>query len=102
MPYKTIWEPSPRNMDLKVWEELPEDVEERDPQFFNPIRVARGYHEGEYHRFYFCHHCKGWIRGEAYEFSINTLAPHQLAGRQGTEYYCLHCGEQIGFFGVMS
>lgn len=101
MPYRQVYEPAPSNKSLPILEELPAGVMEDSLSL--TIREARGRTaDGVYRYFYFCRRCKGWIEGQANTYQVNTLAPHQLAGRSGTEYYCIRCGDEIGFMGMMS
>lgn len=101
MPWSQHWEPAPKDMSLPVMENLPEGVAEQR-QWFSSLREADGYINGEWKQYYFCHWCKGWIEGHANEYSVNTLNPGKLAGRQGTEYCCRRCGREIAFNGLMS
>ena len=51
---------------------------------------------------YFCPRCPGWVPGYPGSYDEDTFAPHQLAGRRGTVTYCLRCGEEIAFLGLVS
>lgn len=101
MPYVQHYVPAPKNMDLKVYPDLPGGyVEER-------IWLIHGYREarksGSFDTMYFCDlDCKGWIEGEPNDYPVNTLEPEHLAGRRGREYFCRRCGRQIAFIGLMS
>ncbi len=103
MPYSQHYFPAPKNPSLPVLKELPPGIAEDGRQWIHNLREASGYvAKGDYHFYTYCDHCGGWIRGHANEYEVNTLAPHQLAGRRGTEYYCQRCGEQLAFSGMMS
>lgn len=100
MPYRQVYEPAPKNMSLKVIEQLPEGYEEDRLFSFAGVKVYRK--SGSYDYLTKCHRCKGFIEGLPNEFQVNTLDTRHLAGRQGTEYYCQRCGSEIGFIGMMS
>lgn len=103
MPYRQVYEPAPKDMNLPVIKEgeLPAGVEEKR-WTLSSLREAAGMVGDEYLVFHFCHWCKGWIPGHANEYRVNTLDSSRLAGRQGQEYYCKRCGQEIGFSGLMS
>ncbi len=50
--------------------------------------------------YYYCRFCKGWVEGEPNEYKVNTLG--LLSGRQGTEYCCRRCGNEIDFVGCVA
>lgn len=95
MPWESHWVPAPKNLALPVLVELPEGVEEY-PAFGDVVRRASGIGR----RFYLCKRCKGWIEGDPTQSRVDTLAP--LSGRRGVETYCIRCGEEIAFSGLMS
>lgn len=100
MPYRQQYVPAPRNMKLTVYKELPKPFVEEEKDWLRGYRTAR---DSDYHMMYFCdHECKGWIEGHPNQYRVNTLEPTRLAGREGYEYYCLRCDEEIAFFGMMS
>ena len=47
-----------------------------------------------------CRYCGGWIEGQAFVVSVNTLGP--LSGRKGDQMHCARCGEELAFFGKVS
>jgi len=102
MPYHMVYEPAPADESLPVLKELPNGIAEY-PTLTSNLREAHGHTaDGLYRSYHFCAYCDGWIEGEANRYFVNTLNPQQLAGRQGTEYFCRRCGKEIGFMGVMS
>ncbi len=94
MPWQQQWVEAPKDLRLPVLAELPDGV--RELEF--PFGYKEAYGQGR--RFYSCRYCGGWIEGQPNSFPVNTLGP--LSGRQGTEYHCRRCGEQIHFDGIMS
>lgn len=102
MPWRQVYEPAPKNERLPILENLPNGVEEKSFSL-SAIREAWGHPTPEtFASYYHCYRCGGWIEGQPNSYQVNTLNPAMLAGRQGTEYYCRRCGEQIGFDGLMS
>lgn len=105
MPYKQVWFDASKDENIEVYRDLPPEYHERK---FGLWGVKQAELNVEYWKddkelwMYECHHCNGWIKGEPNKYEINTLRPSQLAGRQGTEFYCRRCGNQIGFMGIMS
>lgn len=105
MPWQQHWVEAQKNLNLPVFKELPLGLVREKSDFLYPFERAGQPTQGGYIRctHYYCDRdCKGWIEGFPNEYEVNTLAPYQLAGRQGTEWYCIRCGEQIGFLGVVS
>lgn len=102
MPWQQEWFEAPKDMNLPVLNKLPDGVHEKGYLSIGGLQEACGLMGEEWHEFYLCPHCKGWIEGIVNAFPVNNLNPTQLAGRQGTEYYCRRCGKEIGFFGLMS
>ena len=101
MPYRMVYEPAPKNMELLVYPDLPKEYAEQPHWLTIPFRWAR--HTETYEEMYFCDHdCKGWIEGNPNKYHVNTLEPEHLAGRRGEEFYCRRCGRQIAFVGLMS
>lgn len=96
MPYRQVYEEAPKNPKLPVLEKLPDGVHQSGLTW--GTKEAYGNHQ----HFYYCPHCKGWIEGHANEYQVNNLDSAHLAGRQGTEWYCLRCGNEIAFIGIMS
>ena len=76
MPYKMVWVPPEKNENIPVYQERP---------------AGPAYH---------CHHCKGWIKGMESTSEIDTMT--FMAGRRGTVFYCIRCGEETDFLGVIS
>jgi hypothetical protein len=107
MPIRTRYEhfEFPKNLDLPVHKELPEDFEKRE-LFLGPaiawLKLSIRERSDRVTFMYHCRHCEGWIPGEPYEHEINNLDSSRLCGRRGTEYYCRRCAEQIYFSGMMS
>jgi hypothetical protein len=104
MPWKLHFEEAPKNLNLTVYKELPLGLVIKS-DWLRSFKIAGKPTPGGWVSETHCYcnrDCQGWIEGIPNEYKVNTLAPHQLAGRQGTEYYCLRCGEQIAFFGVVS
>jgi hypothetical protein len=50
--------------------------------------------------YYYCMFCEGWVEGEPYEYTENTIGP--LCGRDGLVSACIRCGREIGFSGRVS
>jgi hypothetical protein len=94
MPWESSWVPAPSDPSLPVLAELPEGVAEW-PWPDDPRRA-----HGGGRRFYHCKRCGGWIEGNPTEYRVDTLAP--LSGRRGVETYCIRCGEEIAFSGMVS
>jgi len=86
-------------MDLPVLKDPPEGSEEG---FSFGYKSRRTRHPNPFHWWYFCHHCQGWIEGQPHENEVNNLDGRRLAGRKGTEFFCIRCAEEIGFSGMMS
>jgi hypothetical protein len=87
----------PKRMELPVVKELPSEFERR----FYKHEACTRYPESL--KFMTnCHHCGGWVPGQAHEHRVNTLDGSRLCGRKGTEYYCPRCGKEIHFSGMMS
>jgi hypothetical protein len=101
MPWITHYEPAPKDMNLPVRKDLPDGVTERK-WTLSHLREAHGIVGDDYLTFHYCDRCEGWIEGHANEYRVNTLDSSHLAGRQGTEYFCRRCGEEIAFSGLMS
>jgi hypothetical protein len=104
MPWRQVWEPSPKDENLPVLTELPIGVYEDHKLWPSSIglREADGEVDGKYATYTYCHHCNGWVKGTAVTETVNTLDASHLAGRQGTEYYCRRCGTELAFMGKMS
>jgi len=104
MPFRQQYFPAPQDRSLPVYHDLPpEYVASRFLDSHNATIKAEHYGEGKEQFMHYCRYCLGWIPGQANEFPINTMSHrHPLGGRQGTEYYCRRCGEQIGFSGIVS
>lgn len=104
MPYRLVWEDAPKDESLPVLKELPEGIEE-DAFILRWHSKRRKVHvviNGEFVQYHYCPECGGWIPGDYYEASVNTLDTRHLAGLHGTEYYCRRCGYQVAFEGMMS
>lgn len=109
--YKAEYFEFPKNPELPVFKEVPDGFEER-PYFLGPktawTKIAR-HSDGSVMRpqpklriLTFCHHCAGWVEGEAHENMVNDLDGSRLCGRKGTEFWCPRCGKEICFCGMMS
>jgi len=101
MPYQLEWFDAPEDKSLPVLDALPNGVAERT-RLFGPREAWGTPADGWFRRFHFCHHCGGWIEGDANEYHENTLDSAHLAGRRGKAYHCLRCGREIAFFGAVS
>lgn len=99
MPYRTIWEPAPKDMSLHVLSELPDGYSTGNYSLLSMIGIREA-RKGFTENMYFCDRCNGWIKGYPNEYKVDNLG--LLSGRHGTEYYCLRCGHEMGFMGVMS
>lgn len=104
MPYKLVWEPAPENKDIPVLETLPEGLNEK-PCWGNYKMAETPLEEVISKKipwiyYYHCHWCKGWIKGRPNEYREDTIGP--LSGRRGTAFYCIRCGNEIGFSGMVS
>jgi len=101
MPFRTKAEyfEYPQRPELSVLKELPESAENG---FTFGYKSQRTRHPEPFRQWFFCHHCGGWIEGEPHENEVNNLDGRRLAGRRGTEFYCIRCARQIGFSGMMS
>lgn len=100
MPYKSEWFDAPKNMSVQVFKDLPENYIEEPRYFLNKsFRIAK---TAKYSFAYFCNHkeCKGWILELPNEYEENTIGI--LSGRKGTVFYCVRCGNEIGFEGMYS
>jgi hypothetical protein len=95
VPYKQVWFDPPSDSSIPVLAELPEGVREFMPGMVDPPEAS-----GNRQRYYKCRYCKGWIPGIPRDYQVNTLAP--LSGRKGVETYCIRCGKEISFCGMMS
>lgn len=98
MPYEYVWKPAPRNLNLPIFNELPNEfVENYVWGFVKQIKVASNKRS---ELTYFCHskECNGWILGEPMENEEYTI----LSGRDGTAYYCCRCGCEISFVSRIS
>ena len=108
MPWQQVCQPAPKNLRLTIHKHLPVGMEEsRMGELLGYPRVAYPNlqlprDQWPFTEMHYCSHCGGWIPGEATEFKVSTLDSSRLAGRQGTEWYCGRCGEQIAFVGLMS
>lgn len=104
MPHRMVWYDAPHDENLPVLQELPEGIQEDQfmARWHPNRREARGRINDAYKTYVYCRRCGGWIEGKYYTSRVNTLNSRQLAGRQGTEYYCPRCGEQVDFEGIMS
>lgn len=100
MPYRQVYEPAPKNMKLPVLtdEQLPQGVVPR-AVLLGGVREAYGVVGDDFKTYHYCSHCKGWIEGSANAFPVHNLG--MLSGRSGQEYYCLRCGHEIAFIGMM-
>jgi len=94
MPYEQHWIPAPKDMSLPVRKDIPEGVEQNWLGY-------RSVTKGGLVRWYHCHYCDGWIEGHPSDYEVNNNLG-SLGGREGTEYYCKRCGEEIAFFGKMA
>lgn len=99
MPYRMVYEPAPKHLSMPVLKALPDGIHELRFSF-NGIREASGMVDDHIENYHFCPRCGGWIEGSVNEYEVNTMGP--LSGRQGTEYYCRRCGEEIGYIGAVS
>ena len=98
MPYQYVWKPAPRDLNLPIFNELPNEfVENYVWGFVKQIKVASN---DRSELAYFCHskECNGWILGEPMENEEYTI----LSGRDGTAYYCCRCGCEISFVSRIS
>lgn len=101
MPFKQVWFDAPKDMSIQVFKDLPEGYTEEDKGFFaQSFRIAK---TEKYSFAYFCNHkeCKGWILKLPNEYEENTIDGF-LSGRKGTAFYCVRCGNEIGFEGMYS
>jgi hypothetical protein len=87
------WYDAPADQALPVLKELPAGAQatETEASLLDGDKVLF------WHK---CQYCDGWIPGMAFEAQENTLGP--MSGREGIVYYCLRCGNEIGFSGVQS
>jgi len=100
MPWRMTWQPPHVNKSIPVLETLPHGIAEQSRVIWH-IREAWGTtDDGVHHEYYYCHHCKGWIEGQAITHQENTLGP--LSGRNGIAFECIRCQEEIGFNGIVS
>jgi hypothetical protein len=91
MPWEMRWiQPTE---EMKVLKELPEGVEVSGDE-------AILFKDDKVFNWHFCKRCEGWIEGRAGTQSEDTIGP--LCGRRGHSTYCLRCGHEISFFGMMS
>ena len=104
MPFRPKYEffEYPKKPELIVHKEPPPDTDDRF-SFGYKSRWSVRSATCQYKTYFFCHHCGGWIEGEPHENEVNTMSPsHPLSGRRGWEFYCLRCGGEIGFSGMVS
>jgi hypothetical protein len=101
MPFRTKEEcfEYPKRLDLPVLKEPPEGVEEGLSFGHKSLRTR---YPAPFKQWFYCQHCEGWIEGEPHENEVNNLDGRRLAGRKGTEFWCIRCARQIGFSGMMS
>lgn len=100
-PYNYHWQPPEKHLSLKVHKKLPKGFTQ-EMSFGNDVKEARN---AKYEHMYFCPHreCNGWIDGLPTEHEVHTMSQHHpLSGRDGTEYYCHRCGQEIGFIGMVA
>lgn len=102
MPYHQVYTPAPKDFSIEVVQELPEGIVEQHRSFLGHLREARGEGKRWLEVYTYCRHCKGWVKAASNMYSINTLDTRSLSGRNGQEYYCARCGEQLAFLGMMS
>lgn len=103
MPYENRWVSAPRNPELPVLSdaELPEGhtTGKKEDRWRAATHVSGSAHGRR--DFYYCNReCQGWIEGHPRTYQENTLAP--LAGRKGHADYCIRCGQEVAFMGVIS
>lgn len=102
MPLRVRYEhfDAPKNPSLPVLKDKPDG---RDYGIFGPPQIWSDHTKGHpIKHWYECYRCGGWIEGMPFEHNVNTLDPAHLAGRRGTEFYCIRCGEEIHFSGLVS
>lgn len=109
MPWKQVWEENPSDNSIAVLKAPPDDFEIIGEKWALqraklPWKIVRELLKEDkspnLRTYYRCHYCDGWIEGEPYEYSENSLGP--LCGRNGTAYSCVRCGREIGFTGMVS
>lgn len=106
----------PKHLELPVFQELPATFTVRG-SIFGSWEAWNGEHRLDEYRkkreeiarslpelafMTNCHHCGGWVPGQAHQHRVNDLDGSRLCGRRGTEYYCPRCGKEIHFSGMMS
>lgn len=116
MPYKQIWFDAPHDMSISV---IPGDKDTPPagyvlngglygcPQAIRDIaaliqlvQAGRKIPEDQPVTLYYCYHCRGWIAGVPGQYHEDNIG--LLSGRRGEVFHCRRCGNEIGFFGMMS
>lgn len=103
MPYEQRWVPAPTDMSIKVIAgnaTSPPDGTTLEDNTFGMAPYPRAVKKTPFVKFYHCRQCEGWIEGYPSEFRVNTLGV--LSGRQGVDFHCRRCGDNIGFEGRRS
>ena len=93
MPWQMTWEIAPQNLELEVIKKLSSN--------YLPLNSFISYNkDNRLDCMFYCQYCEGWIKGQPTEYQEDTLGP--LCGRRGIASYCIRCGNEIDFYGVMS
>jgi hypothetical protein len=102
MPWRMHWEPSPRDNNLPVLKTLPSGLHEDAIGLLSYVRMREAYGtvDVHLHEYHWCHHCQGWIPGSYFACEVHDLG--MLSGRDGIEYYCRRCGNEVDFIGAMA
>lgn len=93
-PPPKVWG-RPVNTSLKFVKEKPVG---KDPH--NSIELSKTDVFADGKRWYYCKYCEGWVEGEPWHESEDTIGP--LCGRRGHSEVCKRCDNEISFFGMVS
>lgn len=100
MPYQQTYVSAPKDMTMPLYKGTANKPPFGYTLWWELYGVANAVHLLTRESIYFCERCEGWVDGRPNEYGVHTLGI--LCGRDGVEFHCRRCGNEIAFFGKMA